>query len=424
MNPKTKKIIVYISAAVFVTAMILLFLSISGVPLANVRIFFRPEPEMPTRYLGEEKATADREAVVMTSGCDTLDGDLKDVYDTIGEYANKSYAERFYVQCGHSDFSRVHRAYMADHPEIFWISKDNTEYHYWDYGDSIEVEYDFAYEGDSLDEMKQELSDRVEKIMSEAPEKASDYGLELYFNDYLSNHVDYDKEKEGSMIRNSYGALIIGRAVCAGYSEGFQLLCNRAGIECESVYGYITQTDGDNNVTEENNLHQWNCVKIDGDWYYTDVTWNDNGASSDMLAHAYFNITYDEISKTRSFNPLYEDDPDWDRDTLFNVLSPKCEATEYNYYNKSCTVISDLKDDDEIIASIMKAAKEKKPCIDFRISGELDFDSIKDDIADNYVVYWTDAANFYNKDDPSIIHPKEMYYYGKTHCIVFDLNYK
>ena len=91
---------------------------------------------------------------------------------------------------------------------------------------------------------------------------------------------------------------------------------------------------------------------------------------------------------------------------------------------KSCTEITDPNDDDEIIAAIIEAAKEKRTSIDFRISDKLDFRSARDEIADKYVVQWTDAANFYNKDDPSIERPKKLYSYDKTHCIVIDLDYK
>lgn len=423
MNPRVRKIIMCVCAAVFIIAMVLLFLNMSGVPLSNVHYIFRPEPQLPERDFGEQKLTADREAIVMTCGYDTLDDSLKDTYDTVDEFVNKSEPERFTADCSHDEFRSVMSAYRNDHPEVFWLGADGTEYHYWDYGDSIDVEYYFAFEGDELDEMKEELSDRVEKIMAEAPEEASDYELELYFNDYLTKNIEYDTEKSGPMIRNSYGAMLFGRVVCAGYSEAFQLLCNRAGIECAEIYGYITHTDGEGNQTEENTLHQWNCVKIEGDWYYVDVTWNDISQMGGIMAHAYFNVTYDDLMPTRTFNPLYEDDPDRE-DSLFNSIIPECDATEYNYYKKSCTEITDPNDDDEIIAAIIEAAKEKRTSIDFRISDKLDFRSARDEIADKYVVQWTDAANFYNKDDPSIERPKKLYSYDKTHCIVIDLDYK
>lgn len=50
--------------------------------------------------------------------------------------------------------------------------------------------------------------------------------------------------------------------ICAGYSNLFKLLCEHYGIETE-------------NVSDRSINHGWNKSKIDGVWYYTDATWND-----------------------------------------------------------------------------------------------------------------------------------------------------
>lgn len=48
-----------------------------------------------------------------------------------------------------------------------------------------------------------------------------------------------------------------GSAVCAGYADAFYYLANLAGIDCVLVHG------GD---------HCWNAVKLNGSWYFIDVT--------------------------------------------------------------------------------------------------------------------------------------------------------
>ena len=63
-----------------------------------------------------------------------------------------------------------------------------------------------------------------------------------------------------------------GRAVCAGYSEYFYRLCTRAGVRCQVVYGIAHTGDGWGS-------HAWNRVKINGEWKYIDVTWNDTTGS-------------------------------------------------------------------------------------------------------------------------------------------------
>ena len=55
--------------------------------------------------------------------------------------------------------------------------------------------------------------------------------------------------------------------VCEGYSEAFQLLCQREGIPCITVVG-----------TANGGGHAWNYVQMeDGVWYAVDLTWDDQG---------------------------------------------------------------------------------------------------------------------------------------------------
>ena len=421
MNAKVRNAVIIATAVIMILALLLLIVSMSGIPLSNLKYVFQSKPVMPERDLGEKKDTSEREAIVMTTGYDSLDGYLQDAYDTIDEYINLNESEQFYVSCSHDDFIRVYRAYLNDHPEIFWLNVDNAGYRYRDYGDSVEVECIFAFDGDNLSEMKQELSDKVEKIMSDAPADASDYELELYFNDYLTKAVTYDKEQLSPMRGNAYGALMYGRVVCAGYSSAFQLLCNRAGIECESVFGNITKKDGEDNNVEENSLHQWNCVKIEGDWYYTDVTWND--ISDKNSSHAYFNITSEEIKRTRSINPLYEDDPELE-DYYWNSAVHDCSSDEYNYYKKTGTEITDPGDDSEIIAVLLAATEKKQTNVDFRMSDGLDYEKVFNSIAKDYAYRWIEGVNYYNGGNPSLNPATELYYYKMTHCIVFKLEYR
>ncbi len=82
--------------------------------------------------------------------------------------------------------------------------------------------------------------------------------------------------------------------VCQGYSVTFYIFMKQMGIPCTLVMG---KTD---NVS-----HAWNAVKLDGNWYYIDVTWDDpvvNGTSNypggDNISYEYLLCTYNHISMT------------------------------------------------------------------------------------------------------------------------------
>ncbi len=84
--------------------------------------------------------------------------------------------------------------------------------------------------------------------------------------------------------------------VCQGYSVTFYIFMKQMGIPCTLVMG---KTD---NVS-----HAWNAVKLDGNWYYIDVTWDDpvvNGTSNypggDNISYEYLLCTYNHISMTHT----------------------------------------------------------------------------------------------------------------------------
>lgn len=63
----------------------------------------------------------------------------------------------------------------------------------------------------------------------------------------------------------AYGPLVEKRGICGGFAWAFKTLMDEAHVECRCVVGYMSS---DTEVR-----HQWNLVKIDGQFYHVDVTW-------------------------------------------------------------------------------------------------------------------------------------------------------
>lgn len=57
--------------------------------------------------------------------------------------------------------------------------------------------------------------------------------------------------------------------VCDGYAKCFYFLCKASGIDVLLVHGDASSSPN------RSELHSWNKVKIDGEWYNMDVTWDD-----------------------------------------------------------------------------------------------------------------------------------------------------
>lgn len=120
---------------------------------------------------------------------------------------------------------------------------------------------------------------------------------------WIVNNVDYDWTHQDVMSvtpRESftpYGGLVNRTAVCLGYATTFQLLMDLAGVECITVVGAAGAAD---NSMED---HGWNMVRLNGNWYCVDVTWDANyreyGSTSGREREwVYFNITSDRMALT------------------------------------------------------------------------------------------------------------------------------
>ncbi|MCR5808287.1 MAG: hypothetical protein K6G56_01855 [Clostridiales bacterium] len=75
----------------------------------------------------------------------------------------------------------------------------------------------------------------------------------------------------------AYGAVIRGYSICQGYAIGFEYLCRMADLDCRRV----------RNKYNDDNMHFWDLVTIDGGTYFVDVTWSD-GSVNHYTQHGWF----------------------------------------------------------------------------------------------------------------------------------------
>ena len=89
------------------------------------------------------------------------------------------------------------------------------------------------------------------------------------------------------------GALLDHKAVCAGYGRAFAMLCEAVGIE--TVY-----------VASEEMNHGWNAVRLDGQTYYIDCTFDDPVPDrGEYVSDQYFMLTAEELSETHVWDEAF-----------------------------------------------------------------------------------------------------------------------
>lgn len=120
----------------------------------------------------------------------------------------------------------------------------------------------------------------VNKAVSQAKQNTngSEYEIALYLHDWLLDQLEYDKSLKWS---SAESALTRGLGTCQAYESAYAKLLTAAGIEnAETRDTY----DG----------HTWNAVKLDGEWYQVDCTWDDTSDNfyGDLdQRHLYFCLT-------------------------------------------------------------------------------------------------------------------------------------
>lgn len=179
--------------------------------------------------------------------------------------------------------------------------------------------------------MEKELREKVFRIINAVPAGASDYETELIIHDLLCQNTVYSHSGKTEFSTTAYGALTEGSAVCEGYARAMQLLLNQFSIPCTLVYG-----------TANNTPHMWNLVKIGGQWYHLDATWDDSEISGDYTMHGYFNMSDEYINRTHTLDSdVSLADDDMLLSGSFNLSLPACTSLDYFYCKRENRILTD-----------------------------------------------------------------------------------
>ncbi len=168
---------------------------------------------------------------------------------------------------------------INDNPELFYVSGMVRVSYYPSTGMAVKVliEYDNRYDKESIPELLKFVEDEADRALSYIDDSMTDYDKALAIHDYLVVNHSYDVN---SQIRNIYEFFKEGKGVCQGYAQAYAYLLKKCGVEV----GYALSDEMD---------HMWNMVKIDGEWYHVDVTFDDplqkeTGDVFGYCGHTYF----------------------------------------------------------------------------------------------------------------------------------------
>ena len=241
-------------------------------------------------------------------------------------------------------FEKVMEAIEYDHPEIYWYRTFKVT------GSTIIFGYGATAE--ECEVIDRRIEEAAAGYLKDITDEMSAYDVALRLYVKLINSVDYDnaalaeEKKMGGpaltkidYLRSVPGVFLNGKAVCEGYARALQYLLQKCGVECAECAGIIAQ----------GGAHAWNIVRIDGEHYFMDVTWDDASftvqeVKNTDISFDFFNITTAELERSRKTD-------------LNPVEIERFSATKANYYYHNDLVFASY--DLERIKKIAAAAAKR-----------------------------------------------------------------
>ena len=138
-----------------------------------------------------------------------------------------------------------------------------------------------------IDEMYASLAPQLEGL--------SDYEKIKEIYKFVMNHMRYSVDS--LYTDHTVVGFVNGKGVCQAYAVGLYIFLEKAGIEARYVPGPLN-ADYINEYTH----HAWNMVKLEGQWYHLDATWDDGQVEEDWR---YFLVSDTRMEVSRSWNKEY-----------------------------------------------------------------------------------------------------------------------
>ncbi|WP_153730457.1 DUF5050 domain-containing protein [Sporosarcina obsidiansis] len=201
-------------------------------------------------------------------------------------------------ETGQFDTSEVSYQRIGD--LIQQVTQENPEIMYYKgatFWSNGKIEFRYSKDPAIIKTSQQQLQKKADEVLNAIIKPHfTDFDKVKAIHDYLALHTAYDYE---NLLSNqvpadsytAYGALLNQVAVCDGYTKAAQLLLNRLGIANSYVYG---RGDGQD--------HSWNMIKLDGQPYFMDITWDDPVPNQEgRVRYSYFLVTSDQLRKDHSW---------------------------------------------------------------------------------------------------------------------------
>lgn len=273
------------------------------------------------------------------------------------------------------DASLIYNTIFAEHPTWFYLSLTYTT--------SISSETDKVKaispkysmdRGEWLDKLNKVnaiVDPLVNKIYADYK---TEYDRELAAHDWLVKNVTYYNNPSlsggSASYQTIYGAFVEGKANCMGYARAMMYLMRRLGISAMVVQGMGYDRNGDSEA------HEWNMVRIDGQWWQVDVCWDDPEMNEDTAArmgndiqHGYMNLTDAEMGRDHKVEKV---------NLIGDPPSSGKDSSGVNYYHRNGLLVSSLDQYRKLVSDNLSQMVDDGTPLDVQFSDDVVFKQCTD----------------------------------------------
>ncbi len=294
----------------------------------------------------------------------------KYAYEQLDEVERAVYDEMLSVILRHEekislstiDMHVMNHAYTAlcsDYGGLFWVN-GYVYTRYTKAGELVSLEFSPKYTM-SIEE-RQRLQGEIDRVVEEwfagISINDTDYEKARYVYELLALNTEYVDNAENS--QNIISVFIKRQTVCQGYACAVQYLLEQLGVQSVIVSGKALGEP-----------HAWNLICLDGEYYYMDATWGNNGYRNKEGVETSF-IDYNYMAMTTAEMQMGHE-PDMEIDL------PQCTAVLNNYYIKEGNYIEEWQP--EQIGSMLAQAWEERRVLTLRFSD----DSLKEQVFQYFI---------------------------------------
>lgn len=172
-----------------------------------------------------------------------------------------------------------------DCPEIFYSVK--YKYRYYKDAGTVEMMPEYLFDKNKIKDHQKAMKARVEKLARPAM-KYTEPEKEKYIHDFICQNVRYDKLKK-PYSHEIIGPLGQGVSVCEGIAKAVKILCDALGIWCIIA---LSDANPEKNIKYR---HTWNILRVNGQYYHLDATFDNTLGNPSEIRYDYFNLNDKQI---------------------------------------------------------------------------------------------------------------------------------